>query len=281
MENKICLIELTVSYNGKIDAVHQLTLDIPRGCAFALLGRNGAGKTTVLKSLSGMLEPDGGDVSVFGYDPYRDPVSVKAMLAYVSDQNLYPLWMTAHQALALLKDFFPRYDAVLAERIAEAFRLDLGKKLKTLSLGQLRQFNLLAALVRRPEVLVLDEPTIGLDVPARRRFTELVIEQMEREHCTVIYSSHLISELEGVVEKIAVIDQGKLLLTADLEQLKDSIFSVTTETQFVLPPGLEILREETAGSRRTLLVRGDRRLLDSHETEALDLEELFVRLTAD
>ncbi len=287
MSDKIIVDRLTKSYPKKADAIHGMSFEIPRGCAFALLGRNGAGKTTALKSMSGYLYPDAGNCSIFGFDPYKDEVQVRSILAYVSDANLFYASTTPREILKTLKEFFPKYDEKLEREVVEKFKIELDKRLGTLSLGQLRIVNLLAALVRRPEVLVLDEPTLGLDVVARRDFMELVIDRIQADGMTVIFSSHMIAEIDGIVERAAIINDGKLIIDAEVDKLRSSMFKLTVGDEMRLPSLIKVVRELRSKNGFSMLVEGDQAQLEAQlnaadgyfELEVLPLEELFICLT--
>ncbi len=287
MSDKIIVDRLTKSYPKKADAIQGLSFEIPRGCAFALLGRNGAGKTTALKSMSGYLYPDAGSCSIFGFDPYKDEVQVRSILAYVSDANLFYASTTPREILKTLKEFFPKYDEKLEREVVEKFKIELDKRLGTLSLGQLRIVNLLAALVRRPEVLVLDEPTLGLDVVARRDFMELVIDRIQADGMTVIFSSHMIAEIDGIVERAAIIGDGKLIIDAEVDKLRSSMFKLTVDNEMRLPAAVKVVRELRSKGKFSMLVEGDHAQLEAQlndtgsyfELEVLPLEELFICLT--
>ena len=219
MSNSIIIEHLSKSY-GHIAAVDDLSLEIPRGTSLVLLGRNGSGKTTLLSALTGFLYPDTGRISIFGLDPYRDAAKVRLTTAFISAANALPTGFSPREIGSVIKDFFPKYDEKLAETTMKLFRFDPDRPIGKQSFGQIRLINLWAALIRRPELLILAEPMLGLDVVVRRDFTECVINLLEQNDCTLILSSHLINEVENLVEQVAIIDAGKLILQGSTETLR-------------------------------------------------------------
>ena len=193
---------------------------VPRGCVFGLVGENGAGKTTLIKHMLGLLRAETGSVRVFGLDPVAEPVSVLGRIGYLSEQPDLPGWMRVDELLRYTKAFYPKWDSDYAEVLRQQFGLDGAQRLKTLSKGQRAKAGLLAAQAHRPDLLLLDEPSSGLDPIVRRDILGAVIRTVSDEGRTVFFSSHLLEEIERVSDQIAMLHQGKVVLCGPLDEIK-------------------------------------------------------------
>src|SRR5437870_9785440 len=160
---------------GRAEAIHDLTIAVPRGRCYGLFGRNGAGKTTTMKCLLNLLRPRGGSVRVFGLDPNQQEVQVKRKLAYVPDYVAFYPWMTVRETLDYLASFRSHWNRDTELDLLDRFRLDPGQRTGALSKGQRTQVALIAAICPEPELLLLDEPTSGLDPIVRRAFIDPVM----------------------------------------------------------------------------------------------------------
>ncbi len=221
-------------------ALDNLSLRVPRGGVFGLVGENGAGKTTLIKHILGLLKAQSGSVRVFGRDPVADPVGVLGRIGYVSEQRDLPLWMRVDELLRYTQAFYPRWDAAYAEQLRRQFGLDLTAKVKDLSRGECAKAGLVLALAHRPELLLLDEPSSGLDPLVRRNILEAIIRTVADEGRTVFFSSHLLDEIERVSDSIAMMAGGKLVLDGPLDAIKESHHRLTLrfETPPARPPAL-------------------------------------------
>src|SRR5579859_4375579 len=226
METNTAAIEinnLTRSY-GRVEAVNGLTLRVRPGRCYGFFGRNGAGKTTTIKCLLNLLRPDSGHVRVFGLDPRRDEVAVKAKLSYVPDAVAFYLWMTVNQTLEFFASFRRHWNREIESDLVKRFQLDPAQKASHLSKGQKTQLALIAAVCPEPDLLVLDEPTSGLDPIVRREFIETVIgayQSGDPQRRTVFVSTHLISEFEGLIDEFTIVENGKNLLTMEADDARD------------------------------------------------------------
>lgn len=205
---------------GRLLALNGVSFDIPRGCVFGLVGENGAGKTSLIKMLLGLLRPNEGRVEVFGVDPVRDPEGVLERIGYLSEDRDLPDWMKIWELVRYTKAFHPNWDDVFAQELVNTFGLDLNAKIGKLSRGQRAQAGLLAALAHRPPLLLLDEPSSGLDAAVRRDILGAIIRTVAEEGRTVLFSSHLLDEVERVADYIAMIHQGKLVLNGPLDEVR-------------------------------------------------------------
>ncbi len=205
---------------GAKEALSSVTLSLARGAVYGLVGENGAGKTTIIKHILGLLKAQGGSVRVFGLDPVADPVGVLSRTGYLSEENDLPGWMRVDELIRYTRAFYPKWDDAYAEELRRAFALDVGARIASLSKGQKARAGLLVALAYRPELLVLDEPSSGLDPIVRRDILGAVMRTIADEGRTVLFSSHLLDEVEEVADHVTMIRAGKIVLSAPLAQIK-------------------------------------------------------------
>jgi ABC-2 type transport system ATP-binding protein len=207
---------------GAKTALASVSFSLPRGAVYGLVGANGAGKTTLIKHILGLLRAETGSVRVFGLDPVADPVGVLSRIGYLSEENDLPGWMRVDELIRYSRAFYPAWDDAYAEELRRAFALDSSAKVKTLSKGQKARMGLLIALAHRPELLVLDEPSSGLDPIVRRDILGAVIRTIADEGRTVLFSSHLLDEVEQVADHVTMISEGRIVLTGLLDAIKES-----------------------------------------------------------
>ena len=279
--------KLTRRFGDKV-AIHELSLVIPRGGVFGLIGSNGAGKTTLLRHLLGMLKAQTGSVRVFGLDPVDNPVGVLGRIGYLSENRDLPNWMRVRELMRYTQAFYPAWDERYAEEMREAFDLDPKARIRNLSRGQRARAGLLVAIAHRPELLVLDEPSSGLDPVVRRDILGAIIRTIGDEGRTVLFSSHLLEEVERVADRVAIIHQGKIMLTASMDEMKETHRRITVrfERAVTQPPKLVgELASEGGGTEWTYICSGESiqlRLAAQAigatvvDDTALSLDEIFV-----
>ena len=209
---------------GRHDAVDGLTLRVAPGRCYGLFGRNGAGKTTTIKCLLNLLRPTGGETRIFGLDPVHDEVRVKSLISYVPDQVAFYPWMTVDDTLAYFASFRARWNRDLEATLIRQFGLDMAQQANHLSKGQRTQLALICAICPEPDLLILDEPTSGLDPIVRREFIRTVIgayQDGDPARRTVLVSTHLISEFEGLIDEFTIIDRGRNVLTQEADRARE------------------------------------------------------------
>jgi ABC-2 type transport system ATP-binding protein len=220
-ESVIVLSEVTRRFGAKT-ALDSVTLSLPRGAVYGLVGANGAGKTTLIKHILGLLRAQEGSVRVFGHNPVADPVAVLSRIGSLSEENDIPGWMRVDELLRYSRAFYPDWDDAYAEELRKMFALDPMAKVKSLSKGQKARAGLLIALAHRPELLLLDEPSSGLDPIVRRDILGAVIRSVAEEGRTVLFSSHLLEEVEQVADHVTIITGGRIVVSAPLNEIKES-----------------------------------------------------------
>jgi len=219
-DSVIDVSELTRRFGDKT-ALDSVSVSMPRGAVYGLVGANGAGKTTLIKHILGLLRAESGSVRVFGLDPVADPVAVLSRIGYLSEENDLPPWMRVDELIRYTRAFYPAWDDPYAEELRQAFGLDSDAKIKNLSKGQKARAGLLTALAHQPELLVLDEPSSGLDPIVRKDILGAVIRTIADEGRTVLFSSHLLEEVEQVADHVTMINLGKIVLSAPLEDIRE------------------------------------------------------------
>ena len=206
---------------GRTFALDDVSLQIRPGLVYGLVGANGAGKTTLIKHLLGSLRPTEGSVRVFGMDPIRNPVEVLRRIGYLSEDRDLPEWMRISELMRYTAAFHPHWDDTYGRELLDTFRLDPTKKIKHLSKGMRAQAGLIAAVTHRPDLLILDEPSTGLDAVVRRDILNAIIRAVADDGRTAIFSSHLLDEVEQMSDYVFMINHGKLVIKGHLDEIKE------------------------------------------------------------
>ena len=226
----IALRDVRKAY-GSQRVLNGLELSVGEGEVFGFLGRNGAGKSTAIRILMGITRADAGQVQVFGQSLAANVIEVRRRVGYVAqEQNMYP-WMTPRVLARFVRGFYPRWDAARWTRLTSDFDLPPKRRIGTFSGGMKAKLALSLALATRPDLLILDEPTAGMDPVARREFVDLVREHTRREGATTFFSTHLVDEIEAVADRIGIVEGGRTAYEGRLEPLRASLasFSVPLE----------------------------------------------------
>lgn len=281
----IVVSDLHFSY-GRKEILRGVNLNVPAGSIFGFLGRNGAGKTTTIKILLGLIPPSAGSCRVQGLDPATDPLAVRAGLGYMAeDQQMYG-WMRVEEIVSWVAGFYPAWDRRLSDQLLDSLALPRKNKVKTLSKGQNSRLALLLALGHRPKLVILDDPTLGLDPIARKDFLKNVLGLLQANNVTVFFSSHLLYEIEPVADYVAILEEGKIIKTAKTDDLRDTIrrfiISPKNNGDFTHLPGLldasrfsdtvSLVVDSADNARRTAI----QNLSSSPVQEtALNLDEIF------
>jgi ABC-2 type transport system ATP-binding protein len=269
-------------------ALRDLNLTVPSGAVFGFLGPNGAGKTTTIRLLLGLARPKAGEIRVFGDVVPHDIVSILGRVGYVPERpHLYPN-LTVAEAVSLHAAFHRRFDHGLARDLAARFTLPMNRVLSRLSKGEMGKVMILLALAQRPELLVLDEPTDGLDPVVRREALHAILDYVTETGATVLISSHLVHELERFCDWIGVLDQGTIVAQLPMDEFKSGLkrLRVTAGAPSAGAPFSVVTRGDAGVGGEVWTVRGWQPEMSSWFGEAhplrevvdLDLEEAFVEL---
>lgn len=272
---------------GSKTALDNVSLEIPRGVVMGLVGLNGAGKTTLIKHILGLYRAQVGEVRVFGQDPTREPVGVLSQVGCLTEEDTLPGWMKVWQILKFTSAFYPTWDDDYAKELLETFKLDTHKRIKQMSKGQRARVGLTLALAHRPKLLVLDEPSSGLDPVVRNDILGAIIRTIADQGSTVLFSSHLLDEVQRLSDLVGVIRSGKLVEFGPLDEMQTKYQRVVVRTpELSGPPDVSPLGEwSKKGSEWTAIldIREDE-LESTFETmgaeivrsESVSLNEWFV-----
>src|SRR5688500_1938713 len=249
--------DLSRSFGGKT-ALDGVSFHATAGQVYGLVGANGAGKTTLLKHLLGLLRATTGSVRVFGLDPVRVPVGVLGRVGYLSEERELPEWMRRDELIAYTHAFHPSWDVTYARELIDTCALDPAKKIKELSKGMRAQAGLVAAVAHRPELLILDEPSSGLDVVVRRDILDAIVRTVADDGRTVLFSSHLLDEVERMSDHVTMLHRGRVTLDGVLDDVRR--YYQRSRVRFVEPfehpPALDTALIMEGGGRTWSVVHG-------------------------
>jgi ABC-2 type transport system ATP-binding protein len=289
-ETPILVQNISRSFDGP-PVVNDLSFSVKPGSIYGFLGRNGSGKTTTLRMLAGLIKPQAGEVRIMGDDPFTIGAVERQWLGYMSEKAVIPAYTKVRSVLKLGRELYPTWDGALADSLLARYGLSPKKRFGTLSQGNQRLLSFIMAIAPRPKVLLLDEPAANLDVVARREILDDILDLIRDCGCTVLFSTHILSDVERVADEIGILAQGKLRVSESLDSLKDSIRQVRffgfkdgipkddiPESFRTVRSRDEItltLRTNSATTPETLAQRWD----CQYETRALSLEDIFVELS--
>ena len=267
-----------------------LNLEVSRGSVLGLLGKNGAGKTTLIECALGLLRPDSGETWLLGEPAWTLSAAAKARLGYVPQEiSLYP-WMKTGQLLEYTASFYPRWNDALVKQFLRDWELDGDAKIGKMSVGTRQKLAIILALAHEPELVVLDEPAASLDPAARREFLKTVLAVTAEGNRTVLFSTHITSDLERVADHVAILSMGKIVFHGELDALKDSVKRLHIAAQSPLEktftvPGAVHVRVD--GTEALVSVRdASPQVLEtirqqysaSVKVEDLNLEDIFLEM---
>jgi ABC-2 type transport system ATP-binding protein len=290
MDDAIRTYRLTKYYGGR-KVVDGLDLRVPKGCVYGLLGRNGAGKSTTLKMITGMVQQDYGRVELLGADAVTLPTATRARIAYLAEGHPLYAWMTIREAVAFTLPFYPGANRSVVDQILDHFGLAPKAKIGRLSRGQRAQVSLALAVAPDPELLILDDPTLGLDPNVRRDFLESMIQIIQRRGRTILVSSHILGDVERVADRVGVMVDGVLRVDCPADHFKREVRKVVVEfgrEPPPLPPCPGLMSDWQVGTRRELVFvgygpqqRAAIEALQPNHVEILDLnlEDAFIEYT--
>ena len=289
-ELAIEVAQLHKQFAGGRSVLKGVNLQIPRGQIVGLLGLNGSGKSTLLKCLLGLLKPTSGTATLLGRDAWHLDDEQKIRIGYVPQEiMLYP-WMTVRQTVDYVSAFYSTWDKSWSDELLRRWELPLKDRFGPLSVGQKQKLALVLALGYRPRLLILDEPVASLDPVARRWFLESLLEMAADEQHTVLFSTHITSDLERVASHVALMKDGEIVFHDELDVLKDHVKRIRLQSTFDFPDSFAVrgaLRTEVNGrdAAVTVPLASQELLADMRErwqaevtVEDLNLEEIFLEL---
>lgn len=288
-KNAIEVKNLHKGYSKDEAVLNGLNMNIPEGSIYGFIGRNGAGKSTTLNTLMGLLKPWSGRVRILGEDPWGLPVAAKRRIAYVPEVSYHFPWLNVRESLAYIAQFYPGWKQALSEEMLDALDISYDKKIKDLSLGQTRSVSIIAGICCNPDLLILDEPSGNLDVIARRLFQNYIIDFMRQGNKTVLMSSHILTDLERIIDYIGIIRNGRMIVEGELDTLKEKIHKLRLVYDNEPPGDFDIPNilscEHFVSEVRIVLTDLDEETLPSYqciagarkvEIQPMSLEDIFV-----
>jgi ABC-2 type transport system ATP-binding protein len=275
---------------GEKQVLQGVSFGVSPGDVVGVLGKNGAGKTTLLELMLGFTPPTSGAVRVFGHDSHSLPGSIKARVGFVPQQDELLEQLTVGDQLRVIASFYPHWDDALIDRLCKEWGVILEARIKSMSVGERQKLSILLAFGHKPDLLILDEPVASLDPIARRQFLEQLVAISADGQRSIVFSSHIVSDIERLANRIWIIKEGRLDWQGDLDSLKESIVRLHIRGAGAGLPGLQIpgaLTVRRENSFATAVVRNwtpeAHEALENGasvqiEVEALGLEEIFLEL---
>jgi ABC-2 type transport system ATP-binding protein len=274
---------------GAKQVLHDLNFRVMPGDVIGVLGKNGAGKTTLLEMMLGFTPPSSGDIRVFGHESRRMPGAAKVRVGFVPQQDELLDALLVRDQIGLIASFYPHWNGPLVARLCAAWNIDGSARIKTLSVGERQKLSILLAFGQEPDLLILDEPVASLDPLARRQFLEQLVELSADERRAVVFSSHIVSDIERLANRIWILKEGRLDWQGELDALKESIVRLHMRGATELREGgdvpgllswrrldsgvMAIVRDWSDETHRALRSR-----IGQVDVELLGLEEIFLEL---
>lgn len=281
---------------GSLDVLTGLSLQVNQGEVYGFLGRNGAGKSTAIRMMMGITKISSGSIYLFGQSISGNVIEARQRIGYVAqEQHFYP-WMTPKNLAKFVKGFYPKWDQQRYESLVSLFELPMTRKIGNFSGGMKAKLALTAALATQPECLILDEPTAGMDPVARREFLDLVSEEARRSDATILFSTHLIDDIEAIADRIGIVESGKTVYEGALAPLSNSIATYSIDETLYQPgavPGefingaaAHVLQSNARHGRHHLVLQFPKGVPPSPildygwQEDAMTLEDVFIAVVA-
>ena len=289
-ESPVVLSGLHKSYRSGGAVLEGVDLEVPRGSVVGLLGRNGAGKSTLIKCSLGLLHPDQGSCCIFGVESRELAGPEKSRLGYVPQNIEFYPWMSVEETLDYTGTFYPTWNSHYVKETAREWGLDLEQSARKLSKGQAQMLSILLAIGHEPELLILDEPAASLDPAARRNFLAALVSMVTDLDQSVLFSTHITSDLERVADRVAVLQNGRVGFDGELDELKERVKRVRLIGSSPLPRSLRIPEAISVRVRGkealvsvtdcndALLSRLEREFQAKADVQDLSLEDIFLEI---
>ena len=269
---------------GSQQVLKDVSFEVAQGETFALLGRNAAGKTTTIRIMLGLLDADAGRIRVAGHDPAVRSIELRRQVGYLAEDQAMYGWMSPIELCRFLKPFYPTWDDKLAGKLLDGFELPRHTRIENLSKGQTVKLGLTVALAHKPAVAIFDDPALGLDPVARKQFSRDLVEHLQSAGRTVLYSSHLLSEVEAVADTVAILEGGRIVRQSATDairrQVKQVSLSIDAVHELPKPRGLLDVRRDD--HRVIATIDGAPSFVEQlaaggtpHDVSDLSLDEIF------
>jgi len=291
MDQNVIKVENLVKYFDGRCVLDGINLNVPRGCIYGLLGRNGSGKTTIIRILLGLEPPTRGRTFLLDAESSELSAKLHSRIGYVAEgHNLIQNYRVG-RLIKLCKDLSLQWNDEFFNHLIETFRLPADRRVKELSIGMRAQLNLALAMAIDPELLIFDDPTLGLDTVARRQFLELAIDLIQQQGRTILFCSHILSDVERIADKIGILAAGKLVVDCPLEQLKERVKKLRVIFPESAPQNLylkEIVNQQIDGREMVITVanwnKQKQTVLETFKPSScteipMSLEDIFIECT--
>ena len=291
MTEAVIKIENLVKYFDGRCVLNGINLEIPKGCIYGLLGRNGIGKTTIIRILQGLEHPSRGQTYLLGKKSAELSAKDRGRIGYVAEGHHLIQHYKVDKLVELCKSLSLKWNQKFFDEIIQMFRLPMDRKVKQLSTGMRAQLNLALGMAIEPEVLILDDPTLGLDTVARRQFLELAIDVIQRDGRTILFSSHILSDVERIADRIGILAAGELVVDCELEELKRRVKKLRIIFPDQSPQNLhltEIIRQQRSDREIVITVANfneqKQAIINTFKPQScteipMSLEDLFIECT--
>ena len=291
MDEKVIQIENLVKYYDGRCVLDGINLKVPEGCIYGLLGRNGAGKTTIIRILLGIESATRGQTYLLGTESGRLSAKQRGRIGYVAEAHNLIQSYKVGRLIKLCKELSLQWNDEFFNHLIKTFRLPMDRKVSQLSTGMRAELNLALAMAIDPQLLILDDPTLGLDTVARRQFLELAIEVLGRDGRTILFSSHILSDVERIADRIGILVAGKLVVDCPLEELKSRVKKLRLIFPEEAPGSLhltEIINQENQGREMVVTIanlnKQKQAVIDTFKPSScteipMSLEDIFIECT--
>lgn len=278
---------------GRRKVLEDFNLDLEPGIVYGLLGKNGEGKTTFMRILLGIIPPDSGEIYFKGKKLNFRESAYKKNIGFIAEDSIFYSWMTAAELFNFNASFYSKWNKAKARDMLETFSLDNNIRIKKMSRGMKLKLGLITALAAEPELLILDDPTSGLDVPTRHEFIRGMLQEVSAAGTTILFSTHQVHEIERIIQKLGILHQRRLLLQEDFLVLKERAKRITLVFDSQIPQELGIkgiLTRQSRGSQEKLTVYPWNKSIKTQleqlnplslQVEDLSLEEMFISFTVE
>jgi ABC-2 type transport system ATP-binding protein len=275
---------------GPRDVLQDLTFEVRPGEVIGVLGKNGAGKTTLLELMLGYTTPTSGHVRIFGHEAQSLSGDIKRRIGFVPQQDELLNQLTVAEQLHVIASFYPGWDHELISRLCVSWSVNPQARIKSMSVGERQKLSILLAFGHRPDLLILDEPVASLDPVARRQFLEQLVELSSEGQRAIVFSTHIVSDIERLASRVWILKEGRLCWEGDLESLKDSVSRLHIRSSGSSVPSFDIpgvINRRTLGPAVTALVRDwteeiqqafEQQYAVTVTRESLGLEEIFLEM---
>jgi len=291
MDDNVIVVKDLVKYFDGRCVLDGINLNVPRGCIYGLLGRNGSGKTTIIRILLGLEPPTRGQSFLLDAASTELSAELHSRIGYVAEgHNLIQNYRVG-RLIKLCKDLSLQWNDEFFNHLIEMFRLPSDRRVKELSIGMRAQLNLALAMAIDPELLIFDDPTLGLDTVARRQFLELAIDLIQQQGRTILFCSHILSDVERIADKIGILAAGKLVVDCPLEELKERVKKLRVIFPESAPPNLyltEIINQQVRDREMVITVanwnKQKQTVLETFKPSSctempMSLEDIFIECT--